>query len=106
LWLQRLAALKLLVEYGCPKTILIQPKKQSRKKTDRRDANALGEILWVNRQRLLAGKMVQGIRRVQLPCEQDGEDRQITVLRKRLEQLRTRTVRIPWNSGLHRNWPV
>ena len=84
--------LKLLVEYGCHETIVIQPKKQSRKKTDRRDANALGEILWVNRQRLLAGKMVQGIRRVQLPCEQDAEDRQMTALRKRLGQLRTRTV--------------
>jgi transposase len=84
--------LKLLVEYGCRETILIQPEKQSKKKTDRRDANALGEILWVNRQRLLAGKMVQGLRRVQVPCEQDAQDRQITVLRQRLGQLRTRTI--------------
>jgi transposase len=84
--------LKLLVEYGCRETIVIQPEKRSRKKTDRRDANALGELLWVNRQRLLAGKMVQGIRRVQLPSQRDAEDRQITALRKRLGQLRTRTI--------------
>jgi transposase len=84
--------LKMLVEYGCRETILIQPENRSKKKTDRRDANALGEILWVNRQRLLAGKKVQGIRYVQLPCEQDAEDRQITALRKRLGQLRTRTI--------------
>jgi hypothetical protein len=58
--------LKLLAEYGCCQTILIQPEKRSKKKTDRRDANALGELLWVNRQRLLAGKRVQGIRRVEL----------------------------------------
>ena len=76
--------LKLLVEYGCRETILIQPEKRSKKKTDRRDANALGEILWLNRERLLAGKTVQGIRRVQPPCERDAEDRQITALRKRL----------------------
>jgi len=50
---------KLLAEYGCREAILIQPEKRSKKKTDRRDAYALGELLWVNRQRLLAGKKVQ-----------------------------------------------
>jgi len=35
--------LKLLAEYGCRETVLVQPEKRSRKKTDRRDANALGE---------------------------------------------------------------
>jgi len=84
--------LKLLAEYGCRETILIQPEKRSKKKTDRRDANSLGEVLWVNRQRLLAGKVVQGVRRVQMPCEQDAQDRQITALRQRLGQLRTRTI--------------
>jgi transposase len=84
--------LKLLIENGCRETILIQPERRSKKKTDRRDANALGELLWINRQRLLAGKRVQGIRRVQPPCEQDAEDRQITALRQRLGQLRTRTI--------------
>ena len=34
--------LKLLKEYGCRETILIQPEKRSKKKTDRRDANAAG----------------------------------------------------------------
>jgi len=84
--------LKLLVEYGCRETILIQPEKRSKKKTDRRDANALGELLWVNRQRLLAGRRIQGIRRVELPTPRDAEDRQITALRQRLGQLRTRTI--------------
>jgi transposase len=84
--------LKLLGEYGCRETIVIQPEKRSKKKTDRRDANALGELLWVNRGRLLAGKKVQGIRRVQLPGPTDAEDRQVTAWRKRLGQLRTRTI--------------
>jgi transposase len=84
--------IKLLAEYGCRETILIQPEKRSRKKTDRRDANALGELLWVNRQRLLAGKKVQGIRRIQLPTAAEAEDRQVTAWRKRLGQLRTRTI--------------
>jgi transposase len=84
--------LKLLTEYGCQETILIQPEKRSTKKTDRRDAYALGELLWVNRQRLLAGKKIQGIRRIQLPTEVEAEDRQLTALRKRLGQHRTRTI--------------
>ena len=84
--------LKGLEEYGCRETILIQPEKQSRKKTDRRDANALGEVLGVNRHRLLAGKKVQGIRRVVLPSEQDARDRQLTAWRQRLGQTHTRTI--------------
>ncbi len=84
--------LKLLAEYGCRETFVVQPEKQSKKKTDRRDANALCEILWVNRQRLLAGKPVQGVRVVHLPSAQDAADRQLTELRKRMGQLRTRTI--------------
>jgi transposase len=84
--------LKLLAEYGCRESLVIQPTKRSKKKTDRRDANALGEILWVNRQRLLAGQRVQGLRRVLPPSEHDAENRQLTALRQRLGQLRTRTI--------------
>jgi transposase len=84
--------LKLLAEYGCRETVLVQPEKRSKKKTDRRDASALGEILWVNRQRLLAGQRVQGVRRVVPPTQQEGENRQLTALRQRLGQLRTRTI--------------
>ncbi len=84
--------LKLLNEYGCRETMLVQPEKRSKKKTDRRDANKLGEILWVNRERLLAGKKVQGLRRVHPPSQQGAEDRQVTWMRKRIGVLRTRTI--------------
>ena len=84
--------LKLLAEYGCRETILIQPEKRSKRKTDRRDTHALAETLWVNRQRLLAGKKVKGIRRVRLPDQQNAEARQVTWVRKRLGVLRTRTI--------------
>jgi transposase len=84
--------LKLLVEYGCQATILVQPEKQSKKKTDRRDADQLGEILWVNRQRMLAGKKVQGLRRVHPPTAQCAADRQVTWMRKRLGGQHTRTI--------------
>jgi transposase len=84
--------LKLLPEYGCREVVLIQPEGRSKKKTDRRDAQQLGELLWVNRQRLLAGQKVQGVRRVVPANTEDAADRQLTALRHRLGQQRTRTI--------------
>ena len=83
---------KLLPEYGCREVILVQPEKKSKIKTDQRDANTLSGVLWVNRERLLSGKKVEGIRRIQLPTDEEAEQRQVTELRKRLGQLRTRTI--------------
>jgi transposase len=83
---------RLLTEYGCKEIVLVQPEKRSKNKTDRRDANALGELLWTNRQRLLAGKKVQNVRRVVPPSEREAEDRQLTGWRQRLGRLRTRTI--------------
>lgn len=84
--------LEMLEEYGCSETVIIQPEKRSKKKTDRRDAAALGELLWVNRSRLLQGKPVYQVRRVQPPTPQERQDRQLTELRRRLTQLRTKAI--------------
>jgi transposase len=84
--------LKLLEEYGCQKTFLVQPESRGNAKTDRRDADALGELLWVNRHRLLAGKKVRSVRQVTIPSAEDREGRQLTEMRRRLGQLRTRTL--------------
>jgi transposase len=84
--------LEMLNEYGCKEIFLVQPEKRSKKKTDRRDANSLAEILWVNRARLLAGKPVQGLRRVHPPTPIDADARQLTEIRKRAGQQRTRTI--------------
>jgi len=54
----------LLHEVGCHKVILIQPEERKQRKTDRRDAAALSELLWVNRDRFLTGKPVRGLRQV------------------------------------------
>lgn len=84
--------LAMLQEYGCRETVVVQPEKRSKKKTDRRDANALGELLWVNRKRLLGGQKPAGVRRVLPPSVEDADARQLTALRKRLGELRTRTL--------------
>lgn len=53
--------IRLLRDYQCHKVILIQPDERKKCKTDRRDAAALSELLWVNRDRLLQGKPVRGL---------------------------------------------
>jgi transposase len=84
--------LEMLKEYGCRETVLIQPEKRSRKKTDRRDASALSQLLWVSRQRVLGGKRVQGLKRIILPSQEEQDNRQLTSWRQRTAALRTRTI--------------
>jgi transposase len=87
--------LKMLTEYGCRETVLVQVEKRSKKKTDRRDAHQLSGLLWVNRGRLLAGQRVEGVRRVQPPTKREAEDRQQQPA-KGLDTKRTRG----WLAGL------
>jgi transposase len=84
--------LKLLVEYGAQEIVLLQPEDRQRQKTDRRDANRLGELLWLNRQRLAAHLRVQGIRRVAIPSADDRLDRHLTSLRWGIGRERTRLL--------------
>ena len=76
--------LEMLHEYGCRKIILVQPETRDAHKTDRRDANQLSQLLWLNRHRVREGKSIQGVRQVQPPSAQNAENRQLTAMRKRL----------------------
>jgi transposase len=84
--------IRMLQDYGCEKVILIQPDDRKKRKTDRRDAAALSELLWVNRDRLLHGKPVRGLRQVDMASSTDQENRRLTTLRKEAGQARTRLV--------------
>jgi transposase len=83
---------RLLYEYRCHKVILIQPEDRKKCKTDRRDAAALSELLWANRDRLLQGKPVRGLRQVDIASSTDQENRRLTTLRKEAGQARTHLV--------------
>jgi transposase len=87
-WLVR----RLLADAACRDVVRVRPDKRAKRKTDRRDAHQLSELLWVNRLRLLAGEKVQGVRRVYWPTEDEQQDRQLTSVRYRLGRQRTRTV--------------
>ena len=82
----------MLRDYRCHRVILIQPEEHKKRKTDRRDAASLSELLWVNRGRLLAGKAVRGLRQVDIACPQDQEDRRLTMLRRDVRQARTAVI--------------
>jgi hypothetical protein len=60
-----------LGEWKCREMVLIHPEKPSKKKTDRRDARKLGDLLWLNRERLAAGEPVHGLRRVYIVTQRE-----------------------------------
>jgi transposase len=76
----------------CQQVLVIQPLGRSAHKTDRRDADGLSELLWVNRQRLLRGDRVKGVRTIYFPSEEQQADRRITQIRERLVRRRTQTI--------------
>lgn len=84
--------LKLLAERGCRETIVVQPEGQSAHKTDRRDANSLSEVLWVNRDRVRQGLPVRGLRRIQVPDAEEQADRRLTSLRHDVGRELTRSI--------------
>ena len=53
-----------LRNWNCREVVLIHPEKPSKRKTDRRDARKLADLLWLNRERLAANEPVHGLRRV------------------------------------------
>jgi transposase len=89
--------IRLLRDYRCSKVILIQPEERKNRKTDRRDAAALSELLWANRDRLLHGKPVRGLRQVEITSAADQENRRLTTLRKEAGVARARLInKVKW----------
>src|SRR5262249_4885514 len=84
--------IRMLRDYRCDKVILIQPDERKKRKTDRRDAAALSELLWANRDRLLNGKPARGLRQVEITSGTDQENRRLTTLRKEAGGTRARII--------------
>jgi len=84
--------IRMLRDYRCHKVILIQPDERKIRKTDRRDAAALSELLWINRDRLMHGQPVRGLRQVDIASTTDQEDRRLTMMRKDAGRDLTRVI--------------
>jgi len=76
----------------CSEIVVIQPDNSAVHKTDKRDANALGELLWNNRNRLRGGQRPNGIRRIFPADPQDAQVRQLANFRQHLVRQRTRII--------------
>lgn len=74
--------IRILHDRRCHKVNLIQPDDCRKRKTDRRDVAALSELLWGNRDRLLQGNPVRGLRQVESASSTDQENRCLTMLRR------------------------
>jgi transposase len=89
--------IRMLHDYRCAKVVLIQPDDRKKRKTDRRDAAALSELLWANRDRLLRGRPVRGVRQVGITSTADQENRRLTTLRKDAGAARARLInKVRW----------
>jgi transposase len=84
--------LELLPACGCRETVLVQADRRSKRKTDRRDASQLAELLWVNRHRLSAGQPIGHLRRVRILSRREREDRRVTQIRRNIGRELTRTI--------------
>ena len=84
--------LERLTQANCREIVLIHPHQPSKRKTDRRDAQALSELLWLNRQHLGKGERRPGLRRVMIPTRLEQQQRELTSQRQRLGRQRTRCL--------------
>ena len=84
--------LEKLKKTHCSEIVVIQPDNSAVHKTDKRDANALGELLWNNRNRLRGGQRPNGIRRIFPADPQDAQVRQLANFRQHLVTQRTRII--------------
>ena len=84
--------LEKLKKTQCKEIVVIQPDNSAVNKTDKRDANALGELLWNNRTRLRDGARPNGIRRIVPADSDDAQVRQLANFRQHLITQRTKTV--------------
>jgi len=84
--------LEKLKKTRCSEIVVIQPENSAAHKTDKRDANALGELLWNNRKRLQGGQRPNGIRRIFPADPADAQVRQLANFRQHLGQQRTRVI--------------
>jgi transposase len=84
--------LEKLKKTQCAEIVVIQPDLCALNKTDKRDADALGTLLWNNRRRLQGGQRPNGIRRIFPADPADAQVRQLVNFRQHLVSQRTRII--------------
>lgn len=74
--------IEMLRNFRCQRIVLVQPEDSGRRKTDRRDAAKLSELLWLFRKRIEDGKPIDKLRIIKHPTATQTQQRRLTTLRK------------------------
>ena len=74
--------LAMLKDFRCARIVLVQPEDSDRRKTDRRDAAALSELLWLYRDKIASGQHLKKLRIIHQPTSIQRQQRRLTSLRK------------------------
>ena len=74
--------LEMLKNFRCAKILLVQPEDSDKRKTDKRDAAALSELLWLYRDKISNEQPIKKLRIVYQPTTRQNQLRRLTSLRK------------------------
>jgi transposase len=84
--------LEMLKNFRCERIVLVHPEDRGRRKTDRRDAAKLSELLWLFRDRIASGKPIDKLRIIVPPTSVQLQQRRLTTLRKDARARQTRAT--------------
>lgn len=84
--------IEMLENFRCQRIVLVHPEDAGRRKTDRRDAAKLAELLWLFRHRIEEGKPLEKLRIVKHPTSTQMQQRRLTTLRKVARASRARAI--------------
>ena len=84
--------IEMLKNFRCDRIVLVQPEDSSRRKTDRRDAARLGEMLWMYRHRIDSGKPINNLKIVHIPNSVQQQQRRLTNLRRDTKAAHTKSI--------------
>ncbi len=74
--------LEMLKNFRCAKILLVQPEDSDKRKTDKRDAAALSELLWLYRDKIANQQPIKKLKIVYQPTRRQNQLRRLTSLRK------------------------
>ena len=84
--------LEMLKHFRCERIVLVQPQDSSRRKTDRRDAAKLSEMLWMFRHRIESGDPIDNLKIVNIPSSIQQQQRRLTNLRSDAKAAHTKSI--------------
>ena len=84
--------IEMLRNFRCARIVLVQPEDSSRRKTDKRDAAKLSEMLWMFRNRIESGEPINNLKIISIPNSIQQQQRRLTNLRRDTKTAHTKSI--------------